>query len=137
MFSILQSLHFLALAFGAVASLGNVYLVLSSGPHDLAAPGFTNQLRKLYRFTALVALAVFWITGLLMLFARYGLWLEGFGFNAKILLVGILTLSVVFINLMSPQWGRSGGPPAYVKYLHWLNAFLLIGAIILAAIAFN
>ncbi len=137
MFTLLKILHLLALAFGAVASLGNVYLMLSAGPHDLAAPGFTNMLRKMFRLTALVALAVFWVSGLLMMLWRYGIWVEGGAFAIKIGAVSLLTLSVLFLNLMAGGWARSGGPPSYVKTLHWGNAVLFLFGVVTAGIAFG
>ena len=136
MYALLNILHLLALVFGAAASLGNVYLMLSAGPHDLAAPGFTNQLRKLYRLTALGAIGIFWITGILMLLISYGFRVEGFAFTTKIALVVILTISVAFLNFMAPRWARGDGPPPYVKTLHWLNAGLLLIIVILAPLAF-
>ena len=136
-FMVLKSLHFLALVFGAAASLGNIYLALSAGPHDLAAPGFTNTLRKFYRLTALGAITVLWATGLLLMVWRYGLWVEGIAFNAKIMLAVVLTAIIFFLNLMAPGWARSGGPPSYVPVLHWVGSFCLIGIVVFAVAAFN
>ncbi|MCB1417042.1 MAG: hypothetical protein M9908_07460 [Phyllobacteriaceae bacterium] len=134
---VLKSLHFLALLFGAAASLGNIYLALSAGPHDLAAPGFTNMLRKLYRLTALGAITVLWITGLLLMVWRYGIWVEGFAFSAKIMLAVALTAIIFFLNVMAPGWARNGGPPSYVPALHWVGSACLIGIVVFAVIAFN
>ncbi|WP_075995743.1 hypothetical protein [Salaquimonas pukyongi] len=136
-FIILKMLHLLALLFGAAASLGNIYLALSAGPHDLAAPGYTNMLRKLFRLTALGAITVLWITGLLLMVWRYGIWVEGFAFNAKIVLAVVLTAIIFFLNVMAPGWARSGGPPSYVPMLHWIGSFCLIGIVMLAVAAFN
>ena len=136
-FIILKSLHFLALVFGAAASLGNIYLALSTGPHDLAAPGFTNMLRKLYRLTALGAIVTLWVTGLILMAWRHGIWIDGFAFNAKIALAALLTAIILFLNAMAPRWARSGGPPSYVPVLHWLGAALLLSIVLLAAIAFG
>ncbi|MCB1423318.1 MAG: hypothetical protein KDJ69_12810 [Nitratireductor sp.] len=136
-FMVLKSLHFLALVFGAAASLGNIYLALSAGPHDLAAPGFTNTLRKFYRLTALGAITVLWATGLLLMVWRYGLWVEGIAFNAKIMLAVVLTAIIFFLNLMAPGWARSGGPPSYVPVLHWVGSTCLIGIVVFAVVAFN
>ncbi|MGI9353131.1 MAG: hypothetical protein ACR2O3_16350 [Rhizobiaceae bacterium] len=137
MFILLKILHLLALVFGGAASLGNIYLLLSAGPHDLAAPGFTNQLRKLYRLTALVAIGVFWLTGVLMVLVPPGFWVSSIAFNAKIMLVILLSISVLFINFMAPRWGRTGGPPAYLKFLHWMNAALMLLAVVFAVAAFG
>ena len=137
MFMLLKIVHFLALIFGAAASFGNIYLALSAGPHDLAAPGFTNTLRKFYRLTALGAITVLWATGLLLMVWRYGLWVEGIAFNAKIMLAVVLTAIIFFLNLMAPGWARSGGPPSYVPVLHWVGSTCLIGIVVFAVVAFN
>lgn len=137
MFALLKILHVLALVFGSVASLGQIYLLLSAGPHDLAAPGFTTTLRKFYKFTGVSAVTVLWVTGLLLLFGRYGLWIDGFAFNAKIALVVLLSLSILFINVMTPGWVRKGGPPSYLKTLHWFNAVLLLAIVVFAVVAFG
>ena len=136
-FILLKSLHILALVFGSAASLGNIYLALSAGPHDLAAPGFTNTLRKFYRLTALGAIAVLWVTGLLLMIWRYGIWVEGFAFTAKIALAVVLTAIVFFLNLMAPGWARRGGPPAYLPALHWIGSFCLLGIVVFAVAAFG
>ena len=69
----IKTLHLLALVFGSAAALGNIYLGLAKGPHDLAAPDYTNTLRKAYRYTSLFAIIVLWLTGLFLLMARYGM----------------------------------------------------------------
>jgi hypothetical protein len=131
----------MALVFGSVASLGNIYLLLSKGPHDLDAPGYTNMLRKMYRLTALGAIIVFWFSGLLMLvsdgFGVFTLIGESRAFQFKLLLVIVLTAIVLFVNFMAPGWARRGGPPAYVSKLHWTGATCLILAVIFAGAAFG
>ncbi|MCB1427867.1 MAG: hypothetical protein KDJ66_01920 [Nitratireductor sp.] len=135
-FTTLKMLHLLALAFGSVSSLGNVYLMLSKGPHDLDAPGFTNMLRKLYRLTALGAIVTLWVTGLLMKFMRYG-WVPGLAFHAKIALALLLLAIIVFVNLMAPGWARRGGPPAWVANVHVIAAASFLATVILAVLVFK
>lgn len=137
MLTLIKALHLLALVFGSLASLGNLYLNFARGPHDLDAPGFTNRLRKYYRVTALAAIALLWATGLILLFGEYGLWLPGYAFNMKIALAAMLTAIIVFLNLMAPSWARRGGPPGWVPALHYAGAFLLISVVIFAAFAFG
>ena len=84
--SLVKAIHLLALVFGSVAALGNIYLGLAKGPHDLAAPGFNNTLRKAYRYTSLFAIIALWGSGIVLLLT-YGGWVPGFAFTAKILLV--------------------------------------------------
>ena len=38
MIEILKITHFLALMFGAAASLGNLYIMMAKGPHDCPRP---------------------------------------------------------------------------------------------------
>ncbi|MEZ5800041.1 MAG: hypothetical protein R3D29_05705 [Nitratireductor sp.] len=135
-FTTLKALHLLALAFGSVSSLGNVYLMLSKGPHDLDAPGFTNMLRKLYRLTALGAIVTLWVTGLLMTLMRYG-WVPGPAFHAKLALALLLLAIIVFVNLMAPSWARRGGPPSWLANIHVVAAASFLATIVLATVAFG
>lgn len=137
MFTLLKIVHVLALMFGSAASFGNLFLLFSAGPHDLAAPGFTNRLRKIYRLTALIAIGAFWFTGLLMVFLKHGMWVYETSFNIKVFCAFVLTISVIFLNIMAPGWSRSGGLPSYVGSIHWLNAGLLIVIVILASFTFG
>jgi hypothetical protein len=133
----IKALHYLALAFGAGASFGNIFLMLAAGPHDLPDPGRTAALRKLYRTTALGAIAVLWLTGLVLLVFRHGGWVAGYAFGVKIALVAVLTAIILFLNLMAPRWARRGGPPGWVANLHVVATFCLLSAIVLAAYAFG
>jgi cytochrome b subunit of formate dehydrogenase len=136
-FALLKAIHFLALAFGAAASLGNIYLMLARGPHDLPDPGRHNELRKLYRLTALAAIALLWITGLLLLVFGHGGWVSGPAFASKIALVLVLTAIVVLLNLMAPYWARRGGPPGWIPAVHLTGAASLLAVVALAAFAFG
>ena len=134
--TLIKIIHLLALMFGSVASLGNIYILLAKGPHDLDAPGYTNMLRKLYRFTALGAIIALWASGLILLFGHGG-WVSGTAFHIKLLFVVILTLIVLFLNFMAPGWARRGGPPSYVPALHWIGASCLLLTVIFAGLAFG
>jgi len=136
-FAAMKAIHLLALVFGSVAALGNIYLALAKGPHDLAAPGFTNTLRKAYRYTSLFAITVLWLSGLILMLWGHGLWVEGFAFSAKIALAVVLTAIILFMNLMAPGWSRSGGAPSYVPTLSWISAISLLLIVALAAFAFG
>lgn len=137
MYATLKLFHFLALVFGAAASLGNVYLMLSKGPHDLDAPGFTNMLRKLYRTTALGAILLFWASGIPMYLWLHGFEAPGKVATLKLLSVLVLTGIVLFVNIMAPGWTRRGGPPDYLSSIHWLAAGLLLLAVVCAPYAFG
>ncbi len=137
LFAAIKAFHLLALVFGSAAALGNIYLGLAKGPHDLAAPGYTNTLRKAWRYTSLFAIIVLWATGLVLMFARYGIWIPGFAFNAKIAFALVLTAIILFMNLMAPGWARRGGPPSYVPVLSWISAVSLLLIVTLAAFAFG
>lgn len=135
-FSLIKAIHLLALVFGSVAALGNIYLGLAKGPHDLAAPGFTNTLRKAYRYTSLVAIIALWASGIVLLIG-YGGWVPGFAFTLKLALAIVMTAIIFFMNLMAPSWARNGGPPSYVPVLSWINAISLLLIVTLAALAFG
>ena len=137
MIAAIKALHLLALAFGAAASLGNIYLMLARGPHDLPDPGRMGALRKLYRQTALAAIGLLWLTGLILLVWNHGGWVAGFSFSAKLALVVLLTAIVAFLNVMAPGWARRGGPPAWVASLHIVGATSLLAIVVLAAFAFG
>lgn len=134
----IKIVHLLALMFGAAASFGGLYILMAKGPHDLPAPGFTNQLRFLFRITGLVAIVTIWASGLLLLFVKYGLWVHTFAFDAKIVFATIVLLIVLFLNLLASRAPKGpGGPPGYVPILHMIGALSLILAMVFAVAAFG
>ena len=138
MFELLKILHFLALMFGAAASFGNLYMLMSKGPHDLPSPEFSNQLRLLFRITALGAIIVIWASGILLMLIKYGWWVNSFAFDAKIVFASIILLIILFLNLLAISTPKGpGGPPSYVAVLHMISAASLIFTAIFAVIAFG
>lgn len=137
MITLVKIIHLLALMFGAASSFGSLYLGLAKGPHDLAAPDYTNTLRKIFRTFGLIAVMVLWVSGLLLMLFSYGFWIPGTTFGLKIALVILITLHLLYINFMAGNWTRSGGPPKHVTTLSWISAFALIGVVILASITFS
>ena len=136
MFSTLKAIHLLALVLGAGASMGNIFLLLARGPHDLPAPELTNALRKWYRLSALVAIVTLWVTGLLLALSGDG-YVSGYTFMVKLVFATVLLAIVVYVNAMAGSWARRGGPPAYVPALHLAGTACLAGAVIFAAYAFS
>lgn len=136
MFSTIKAIHLLALVLGSGASLGNIYLIMARGPHDLPAPELTNALRKWYRLSALVAIVTLWVTGLLLALSGDGL-VSGNTFTIKLVFATVLLAIVVYLNLMAAGWARRGGPPAYVPSMHLAGTACLLGAVIFAAYAFG
>nr|MCU0790771.1 hypothetical protein [Nitratireductor sp.] len=116
-FSTVKAIHLLALVLGSGASLGNLYLILARGPHDLPDPGFTNALRRLYRVSALAAILTLWVTGLMLAFSGDG-WISSNAFNAKLVFATLLLAIILYLNLMARSWARRGGPPGWIKWLH-------------------
>ena len=138
MSEILKIIHLLALMFGAAASFGNLYILMAKGPHDLPSPAFTNQLRYLFRLTALAAIVIIWASGILLMLYKYGWWVNSFAFDAKIVFATIVLLIIIFLNLLAMRTSRGpGGPPSYVPILHMIGAPSLILAMIFAVIAFG
>ncbi len=134
----LKIIHLLALVIGAAAGFGNLYILMAKGPHDLPAPGFVNQLRLLFRLSALGAIIVLWASGLLLMFGKYGWWVSSFSFHAKIVFAASLTLIIVFLNLLAIRAPKgAGGPPSYVPVLHVIAATCLVLVVIFAVVAFG
>ncbi len=134
-FSTLKAVHLLALMLGAGASLGNIFLMLARGPHDLPAPELTNALRKWYRLSALAAILVLWVTGLLMAVSGDG-WIDSAAFTLKLVFAAVLLAIIGFLNLMAAGWSRRGGPPSWVPALHVTGTLCLAASVIAAAYAF-
>lgn len=137
MFITLKALHLLALMFGSVAALGNLYLGIAKGQHDPAAPKYTNMLRKFYRRTSLVAILILWVTGTIMLVSKYGGKVEAGAFHAKLAFVILLTAIIFFTNIMAPKWAKRGGPPSYIPALSWVAAITLMVITVLAVLTFS
>ncbi len=104
-FTTIKAIHFLALVLGAGASLGNIYLMLARGPHDLPAPELTKALRKWYRLSALVAILTLWVTGVLMASSGDG-WIASNAFNAKL----VFATALLAIIRLPQRDGRIMGP---------------------------
>jgi cytochrome bd-type quinol oxidase subunit 2 len=134
-FATIKAIHLLALMLGAGASLGNIFLLLARGPHDLPAPELTKALRKWYRLSALVAIITLWLTGVLMSLSGDG-WIDGQAFTSKLIFAAALLGIIGYVNFMAAGWARRGGPPAYVSALHVTGALLLAGTVVAAAYAF-
>ncbi len=138
MVELIKIIHLLALMFGAAASFGNLYMMMAKGPHDLPEPEFANQLRALFRFTALGAIIVIWISGILLMLINYGWWVQSLAFDVKITFATIVLLIIIVLNLMA-MWSSksSGGPPSYIPVLHTIGAASLVLAVIFAVISFG
>ncbi len=138
MVEILKTIHLLALMFGAAASFGNLYMLMARGPHDLPSPEFTNQLRYLFRLTALGAIAIIWASGLLLMLIRYGWWIQSFAFDVKITFATVVLLIIAFLNLIAMRTPKGpGGPPSYVPVLHMVGAASLVMTVVFAVITFG
>ncbi len=134
----IKIIHLLALMFGAAASFGNLYILMARGPHDLPSPGFTNQLRYLFRLTALAAIAIIWASGLLLMLIKYGWWIQSFAFDVKITFATVVLLIIAFLNLMAMRTPKNlGSPPSYVPVLHMIAAAGLVMTVVFAVIAFG
>ncbi len=138
MIILLKLLHMFALMLGGAASFGNLYIMMAKGPHDLPAPGFVNQLRLLFRVSALAAILLIWASGILLMFIKYGWWVGSFVFDVKIVFAIIVLLIVLFLNLLALRTPKGpGGPPSYVPILHIIGAISLVLAMVFAVFAFS
>lgn len=138
MIEFVKIIHLAALMFGASASFGNLYVLWAKGPHDLPAPGFVNRLRLLFRVTALIAIVTLFASGTILLLIKYGVWVEGVAFSAKMVFATLILLIVLFLNLVFPRIAQSGmPPPSYVTVLHFTNAISLLAAMGFAVASFQ
>lgn len=137
MFITLKALHLLALMFGSVGALGNLYLGIAKGQHDPAAPKYTKTLQIFFRRTSLFAVIVLWVTGMILLVSKYAGKVEPAAFHAKIAFVILLTVIVFFTNIMAPKWAKRGGPPSYITALSWVAAITLMLIAVLAVVTFS
>lgn len=138
MFVLLKIIHIGALMFGSVASLGNLYMMLAKGPHDLPSPAFANKLRYLFRITGLIAILALWTTGPMLMFIKYGPWVDGTAFSAKMGFATLLLLIISFLNLMA-WFSKTAhkGPPSYTPALLIVAAVALFSTMVSATIAFG
>ena len=138
MFILLKIIHIGALTFGSVASLGNLYMMFAKDPHDPPSPAFANKLRYLFRITGLIAILALWITGPMLMVMKYGPWVDGSAFSAKIGFATLLLLIISFLNLMA-WFSKTAhkGPPSYAPTLLIIAAAALFSSMVSAVIAFG
>lgn len=136
MFLLLKIIHLGALMFGSAASIGNLYMIFSKGPHDLPAPELINRLRKYFRYTGLLAIIVLWVSGPMLMFLKHGRWLDGFAFSTKIGFATLLLLIISFLNLYA-WFAPQKGPPAIAPILLIIATAALFLTVIFAVIAFS
>lgn len=136
-FIFLKAIHLLALLFGSAASLGNLYILMAKGPHDLPAPGFIKQLRFFFRITAMAAISLLWVSGVMLMLVRYGWWIDGFAFDVKIAFATLLLVLITFINLWSWRATPTNAPPSWMPVLHFIGVVSLILTTLFAVVSFN
>jgi len=138
MFILLKIIHIGALMFGSVASLGNLYMMFAKGSPDLPPPPLANKLRNLFRVTGLIAILALWVTGPMLMVIKYGPWVDGSAFSAKIGFATLLLIIISYLNLLA--WRSKApdqGPPSYVPKLHVIAVIALFSAMVSATIAFG
>ena len=132
-------LHFLGLAMGLSTGFANMVM---AGLIRRAAP---NEAAVLSRFPpamsriGVIGLTLLWGSGLAIVFTRYGTFsILPRPFIVKIAAVVLLTLAVVYINVLMPRAQRGDAAAmARIQTLGKLTAPLAIIAIIFAVITFG
>lgn len=136
---VLLMLHFLGLAMGLSTGFANMVmagLIAKAAPDEKAVLSrFAPAMSKI----GVIGLALLWITGLAIVFTRYG----GFSvlprtFLVKFAAVVLLTLAVAYINVLMPRAQRGDeAAMARIQTLGKLTAPLAIIAIVFAVITFG
>ena len=132
-------LHFLGLALGLSSGFGNMVM---AGLIDKAAP---NEKAILGRFppamgrVGAIGLALLWISGLSIVYTRYGTFsILPRPFIVKLSAVVLLTIIVIYINLLQPRAQRGDAAAmARIRLLGMITGPLAIIAIIFAVITFG
>ena len=74
----------------------------------------------------------------MLMFVKYGWWVDHFSFDAKIVFAAIVLLIVLFLNLLAMRTPKGpGGPPSYVPVLHMISAASLVLAVVFAVFSFG
>jgi len=141
MFVTLKILHLLALIVGGTASivtLGIQRFLAKSGLKGPPPKPIANIMRLL-GLSGLGAIAVLWLTGLVMLVQNYSGADLGIWFSIKLIAATLIFGISAFMNFATAR-ARKGGPPANLPLMKALgNAIriLLLLAIITAVITFT
>ena len=136
---LLLILHFLGLGAGMASSVGNFSLMvtIAKGPPQDAP--ILARVQPLLSRAGDIGLALLWISGLIMVFTRFG----GFGnlpmaFWWKLLFVVVLTAVVGVVHALVARLNRGDQTVrARLPILGRIAAGVLLVVIILAVVAFN
>lgn len=138
--TLLMTLHFLSLAVGIG---GGVASAIAGAQSAKAEPPGAMALGKLQSQVGNVgygALILLWITGIWMVYAKYG----GFGdlpasFNLKMLGVLGLTAALTAMQVVKRRAMAAGGPPnaSTMKMLGQLALLSAVFTIVMAVLTFN
>jgi hypothetical protein len=137
--NVLLMLHFLGLAMGLSTGFANMVM---AGLIDKAAPAEKAVLGRfppaMSRIGA-IGLALLWITGVAIVLTRYGTFaILPRPFIVKLAAVVLLTLAVIYINVLMPRAQRGDeAATARIRTLGILTGPLAIIAIIFAVITFG
>ena len=137
--NVLLMLHFLGLAMGLSTGFANMVM---AGLIDQAAPAEKAVLSRfppaMSRIGA-IGLVLLWITGVSIVMTRYGTFaILPRPFVIKLAAVVLLTLAVIYINMLMPRAQRGDeGAMARIRTLGVLTGPLAIIAIIFAVITFG
>ncbi|MXU66845.1 hypothetical protein [Oceanomicrobium pacificus] len=129
MIFLLKFIHMIALFLGGGASLGNAILGARAEALDGPPPPLVPQAMATFRKTGLVAIALFWISGVGLVALKYGTWALGPAFYLKLALAAVTTVLLLALTWLPMAAARAGTPPdrARLKRIaSWLRLSVLL-----------
>jgi hypothetical protein len=135
----LMVLHFLGLAMGLSTGFANMVM---AGLIDKAAPpekAILGRFPPAMSRIGAIGLTLLWITGIAIVMTRYGTFaILPRPFIVKLAAVVLLTLAVIYINILMPKAQRGdAAATARIRTLGMLTGPLAIIAVIFAVITFG
>src|SRR3954452_20338588 len=118
MIIVVKFLHILGLMLGAAAAFGNfavarqVRLAAGAPPKELLA------LRPLFAKTALAAILLLWLSGLLLYLDAYRGADLGWAFHTKLACAALLLVAIIAVNLIVRRAATGTPPPSWLPQLH-------------------
>lgn len=137
--SVLVMLHFLGLAMGLSTGFANMVmagLIAKAAPAEKAVLSrFPPAMSKI----GVIGLSLLWITGLLIVYTRYGTFsILPRPFIIKIAAVVLLTIAVAYVHVLMPRAQRGdAAAAARIQTIGKMTGPLAIIAIIFAVITFG
>ncbi len=136
MLIVLKVVHLYALILGSVGGMGTG--ILMSGAEGPPTAQVVSVL-KLFKTFGMIAVALLWLTGLLLVWIEYGTLALGLAFSLKLVAAIVLTALIFGSASVAAKARRAGVPPdaALMEKLGKTSALMSFVAVVCAVIAFN